>query len=230
MVLQGIEGHPLPQPAQNPASPFLSLAGGLDVRRIGGFVLPLPPWEVSAQHREAASALPTSAGLRAEVESSVPTVIVMVVVIFVLRWLVMTFIITPAGQRLLPANNGHDREKTLARFESAGWEALWYTCSSMYGLHVYQQEDWSCWPTTNFWVGWPMQSFEPRFRFYYLIGLAFYTQALLALLLLDKPRSDYWEYLIHHLVTIFLLSVSFYTRIHRCAQYSYSVCSGFVAI
>jgi hypothetical protein len=219
MVLQGVDGHPLPQPTQNPESPFLSLAGGLDIRRIGGFVLPLPPWEVSVAHREAASALATTAGLRAEVEASVPTVIVMVAVIFVLRWLVMTFVITPAGQRLLPAND-HRREKTLARFESAGWEALWYSCSCMYGLHVYQQEEWSCWPTTNFWAGWPIQSFEPRFRFYYLIGLAFYTQALLSLLLLDKPRSDFWEYLIHHLVTIFLLSVSFYTRIHRCAYHS----------
>ena len=63
-----------------------------------------------------------------------------------------------------------------------------------------------------------MQSFVPRFKLYYFAGLAFYAQALLSLLLLDKPRSDYWEYLIHHLVTIFLISVSFYTRIHRCAE------------
>ena len=26
---------------------------------------------------------------------------------------------------------------------------------------------------------------------------------------------SYWEYLIHHLVTIFLIGVSFYTRIQR---------------
>ena len=66
-----------------------------------------------------------------------------------------------------------------------------------------------------------MQSFVPRFQLYYFAGLAFYTQALLSLLLLDKPRSDYWEYLIHHLVTIFLISVSFYTRIQRCAATAY---------
>ena len=218
MVLRGIEGHPLPSLTQSPDAPFFSLSGGLDVRRIGGFVLPLPPWEVSARHQQVASALTTSAGLRAEVDSSVPTVVGLVAVIFVLRWAVMTFVITPAGRRLLPAADARQREKTLARFESAGWEALWYTCSCTYGLHVYQQEDWSCWPTTNFWAGWPLQSFEPRFRFYYLVGLAFYTQALLSLLLLDKPRSDFWEYVVHHLVTIFLISVSFYTRIHRCAR------------
>ena len=28
-------------------------------------------------------------------------------------------------------------------------------------------------------------------------------------------RSDYYEYLLHHLVTIFLVAVSFYTRIQR---------------
>ena len=218
MVLRGIEGHPHPSPTQSPEAPFFSFSGGLDVRRIGGSVLLLPSWEVSAQHRQAAAALSTPAGLRAEAWDSVATVIGLVAVVFVLRCVVMTYIITPAGHRLLPVADDHRREKTLARFEGAGWEALWYTCSCMYGLYVYQQEDWSCWPTTNFWVGWPMQSFEPRFRFYYLIGLAFYTQALLALLLLDKPRSDFWEYLVHHVVTIFLISVSFYTRIHRCAH------------
>lgn len=219
MVLGGVEGHPLPNAVQDPEVPFFSLQGGLDPRRIGGFVLPLPAWVVSEKHREAASALATYAGLRAEAESSIPTVIGLVAVIFVFRWLFMTFVITPAGQQLLPPSNDHRRRsKTLARFESAGWEALWYTCSCSYGLWVYLQEDWSCWPTTNFWVGWPMQSFNPQFRFYYLVGLAFYTQALLSLLLLDKPRSDFWEYMIHHVVTIFLIGVSFYTRIQRCAN------------
>lgn len=218
MVLRRIEGHPFPARTQDPEAPFFSLNGGLDVRRIGGFVLPLQQWQVTEQHRQAASALSTVAGLKAEAVSSLPTVLMLVVVIFLLRYFVMTFAITPVGQRLLPAGETHRREKTLARFESAGWEALWYTCSCTYGMWVYQQEDWSCWPTTNFWIGWPMQSFVPRFQLYYFAGLAFYAQALLSLLLLDKPRSDYWEYLIHHLVTIFLISISFYTRIQRCAE------------
>jgi hypothetical protein len=216
MVLAGIEGHPRPSLAQDPAAPFLSLSGGLDVRRIGGSVLPLPAWDVSEKHRQAATALTTQDGLMAEMEATLPAVLGLVAIVFVLRWLIMTWVITPAGRRLIPPG-GHRWEKTLSRFESAGWEALWYTCSCSYGLWVYQQETWSCWPTTNFWEGWPLQSFDPQFRLYYLVGLAFYTQALLSLLLLDKPRSDYWEYLIHHLVTIFLISVSFYTRIQRCA-------------
>jgi len=53
------------------------------------------------------------------------------------------------------------------------------------------------------------------FRGYYLLMLAFYIQALVSLIFLDKPRSDYWEYLLHHLVTIFLIGCSYYTRIHR---------------
>jgi very-long-chain ceramide synthase len=50
---------------------------------------------------------------------------------------------------------------------------------------------------------------------YYFLGLAFYAQALLSLLLFDEPRSDYLEYLLHHLVTIFLIAVSYHTRIQR---------------
>lgn len=36
----------------------------------------------------------------------------------------------------------------------------------------------SVWPTSNIWAGWPLQPFGPLFRGYYLLGLAFYTQAL----------------------------------------------------
>ena len=88
-------------------------------------------------------------------------------------------------------------------------------CSSGFGLHVYQQERWSVWPTTNFWIEWPLQDFGPPFRLYYEISLAFYLSALLSLLLLDAPRSDFVQYLLHHVVTIFLIAVSFYTRIQR---------------
>jgi hypothetical protein len=34
-------------------------------------------------------------------------------------------------------------------------------------------------------------------------------QALVSLLFFDPPRSDFYEYLLHHLVTIFLIWTSF---------------------
>ena len=68
---------------------------------------------------------------------------------------------------------------------------------------------------TQIWDQWPLQPISTAFRGYYLLMLAFYIQALVSLIFIDKPRSDYWEYLLRHLVTIFLIGCSYYTRIYR---------------
>ena len=197
---------------QDAAEPF----GALDWRRIGGAVLELPPWDVTEQHRSAAAALSTGDGVLAELRAVGPTVAGLTLLILLLRWALTRLVLVPLGERLVPPSAAPGRrQKTLARFQAAAWEALWYSCSSGFGLHVYQQERWSVWPTTNFWIEWPLQDFGPPFRLYYEISLAFYLSALLSLLLLDAPRSDFVQYLLHHLVTIFLIAVSFYTRIQR---------------
>eukprot|EP01047_Picozoa_sp_COSAG01_P072388 COSAG01_NODE_11498_length_1921_cov_4.789243_2_plen_309_part_00 len=216
MVLRGIEGHPFPDTSQDAGASFWS--GALDGRRVTGRVLLLPEWEVTPAHSAAAANLGSAHGIVAALLSDGPIVLGLVAVIFVFRWLVLTLLLAPAGRRLVPPGpTTAARSKTLSRFHSAGWEAIFYTLSSACGLFVLAREsfEWSVWPTSNIWVGWPLQTFDGVFQAYYLLGLAFYFQALLSLLLLDDPRSDFLEYLLHHLVTIFLIAVSYHTRIVR---------------
>ena len=167
MVLTGVEGHPPPSLTQDPTAPFASLSGGLDVRRIAGSVLPLPAWDVTDAHRSSAAALTTSAAVQSELREILPVVLALIALIFVLRYLIMSFVVTPLGRALIPpppAGGKYSVEKTLTLFETAGWEAVWYTCSCCYGFYVYQRESWSCWPTSNFWVDWPLQSFDKQFK------------------------------------------------------------------
>jgi len=194
------------------------LTGALDYRRIAGRVLQLPDYEFTKEHADAAAEIGTRDGLLRGLRSDGPTILGLIVGVFIFRWLVTKILIKPVAEYYIPINSEQqpkDRAKAISKFVCSGWEAVFYTLSASFGLFVLAQEEWTIWPSTNFWVDWPLQPFSPLFQSYYLVGLAFYTQALLSLLLLDEPRSDYVEYLLHHLVTVFLIAASFYTRIQR---------------
>jgi len=70
--------------------------------------------------------------------------------------------------------------------------------------------------TTLFWIEWPHHSFPRAAQFYYASQLSFYILALLLLPL--NPRMKYKDLpllICHHIVTIFLISCSFYLRFQR---------------
>jgi len=224
MVRAGIPGHPFPVTTQSPALSFWQ--GGLDYNRITGHVLKLPAWEVTEAHLQRVAKMHTVAGLMDDLYVVVPIVIALMSFICVFRYSIMRFVLTPLGTKCIPPASAkkfkslEDRKAresdTLTRFENAGWEFIFYSLSACIGLFVYSQEtDWSIWPSTQLWTDWPLQSSESLLQKYFLLGLSFYGQALLSLIFYDKPRSDYFEMLLHHLVTIFLIAVSYYVRIER---------------
>jgi len=211
---------------QSPSASFLE--GALDYRRISGNVLKMPTWEVTELHRSTAAELVTIQGALNECERSLPIILGLMLMVWAFRSTVMTTLITPLGKLMIPIPTrplvrkgrptlsvDQQRAKTQGLFENSGWECVFYLVSTCIGFYVYSQEEWSVWPSTQIWDQWPLQPMSTAFRGYYLLMLAFYIQALVSLIFLDKPRSDYWEYLLHHLVTIFLIGCSYYTRIHR---------------
>lgn len=217
--------HPSPDPVQDPSLSFYD--GAFDYRRVLGRVLPLPKWEVTDDHANLAASIRTKEFFLSELQHFGPTLLILILAVFVGRTIIMKAIVTPIGKSCLPTplkviyrkgrklTPKQQKEKTLNLFECSAWEALFYTGSATFGIYVMSQEDWTIFPTTNIWFNWPLQEVSELFRTYYLLGLAFYIQALLSLLFFDKPRSDYWEYFLHHIVTIFLIGISFYTRIYR---------------
>jgi hypothetical protein len=228
MVYLGMEGsiHPFPSLTQSAGTSFV--AGALDVGRISGTVLKMPAWEVTELHRSTAAEIVTRQGALKECQRSLPIILGLMVMVWAFRLAVMSAVITPLGKWLLPTPTKplvrkgrptlsveQQRTKTLHLFENSGWEMVFYLISASMGLYVYSQEEWTVWPSTQIWVQWPLQPMSTAFRGYYLLMLAFYIQALVSLIFIDKPRSDYMEYLLHHLVTIFLIGCSYYTRIHR---------------
>jgi acyl-CoA-dependent ceramide synthase len=59
-------------------------------------------------------------------------------------------------------------------------------------------------------LGWPYITFEPIYKYYYLISMGFHISQLVSQLALeDWSRSDFVEMTLHHAVTVYLFGFSY---------------------
>lgn len=193
-------------PIQDPHGSTMQM---FDPRRLFGRVLALPKeFEWTQQHTETLDRMTT---LDAFEWDTLAHVCIAVVAITLFRFALRPIVSIVA--RMAGVNTSD--EVMMSRFETSSWETVYYWCSITLGMYVYVNEDWTVWPTTNIWMGWPLQPLSDAFRCYYLLGLAFYSQALFALFFIDKRRKDFLQYLIHHVVTILLITLSYQAKAYR---------------
>ncbi|CAJ0957627.1 unnamed protein product, partial [Mesorhabditis belari] len=88
----------------------------------------------------------------------------------------------------------------------SGGFASFYTFSWIYGLIILWEKPW-LWNVKESWIGYPFHTVDRSVWWYYMIETSFYYSLLLSAFF-DVKRSDFWELIIHHFVTIGLLSVS----------------------
>mmetsp|Transcript_7059 Transcript_7059/g.10559 ORF Transcript_7059/g.10559 Transcript_7059/m.10559 type:complete len:386 (-) Transcript_7059:192-1349(-) len=107
------------------------------------------------------------------------------------------------------------QNKKMVKFIEASWRFIFYTAFCIMGyytLFVPTPVPWVL-RTEDHWTGWPMQPVYPMVKYYYLVELGAYFHQLLWT---DVSRSDSLEMIIHHIVTIFLIVLSYlcnFTRI-----------------
>eukprot|EP01028_Stygiella_incarcerata_P013059 TRINITY_DN8111_c0_g1_i1.p1 TRINITY_DN8111_c0_g1~~TRINITY_DN8111_c0_g1_i1.p1 ORF type:complete len:306 (+),score=53.11 TRINITY_DN8111_c0_g1_i1:187-1104(+) len=94
--------------------------------------------------------------------------------------------------------------------------SAYYVFALVIGLSVYLADEWSVWenPALMF-VNYPAQPFRPYVRLYLLMELAFYIHALIYTLRFDARRSDWNQFIIHHISTVLLTGCAYYLRQHR---------------
>jgi hypothetical protein len=92
----------------------------------------------------------------------------------------------------------------------------YYMAALAAGLTVYLTGDWSLFgDPEQMFVNYPAQPFRPYVRVYMLMELAFYIHALIYTLRFDARRSDWNQFIIHHVSTILLTGCAYYFRQHR---------------
>jgi len=104
--------------------------------------------------------------------------------------------------------------KEAKKFSESCWKVLFYFPSWLAGvLLLYEGE---FWPDTSLcWRNYPYISMSWYFQLYYLGELGFYFHSLYAHLFLEVKRSDYWQLLAHHVVTIGLIYFSYQAKFYR---------------
>lgn len=117
----------------------------------------------------------------------------------------MQCILRPIGIK-----HGITKKGKIARFMEQSYTASYYALFAPYGLYIMYHTPIWYFNTKAFWEGYPHLTHTADFKTYYLLQAAFWTQQAIVLLLqLEKPRKDYKELVLHHIVTIALIALSY---------------------
>jgi very-long-chain ceramide synthase len=96
------------------------------------------------------------------------------------------------------------------RFMEQVYTAMYFSVFGPFGLYVMSQGSLWYFNTTAMFEGFPHRSHEGVFKAYYLLQASYWSQqAIVLMLLLEKPRKDFKELVLHHIITLALIFLSY---------------------
>ncbi|CAI4228143.1 unnamed protein product [Auanema sp. JU1783] len=102
---------------------------------------------------------------------------------------------------------GFARNSRPKRVLECFWRFSYYLMAFIYGCIVLWDKSW-LWDVKECWIGYPFHPVPNSIWWYYTIETSFYYSLLIASAFIDVRRSDFWQLIIHHFVTIGLLATS----------------------
>ncbi|CAJ0559798.1 unnamed protein product, partial [Mesorhabditis spiculigera] len=101
---------------------------------------------------------------------------------------------------------GFARNTRQKRVLECFWRFSFYTAAWIYGIFVLWDKPW-LWDVKECWIGYPFHEIPRSVWWYYTLEATFYYSLLLGAFF-DVRRSDFWQLIFHHVVTLGLLSAS----------------------
>eukprot|EP00630_Chrysocystis_fragilis_P004112 CAMPEP_0197400150 /NCGR_PEP_ID=MMETSP1165-20131217/16410_1 /TAXON_ID=284809 /ORGANISM="Chrysocystis fragilis, Strain CCMP3189" /LENGTH=323 /DNA_ID=CAMNT_0042926197 /DNA_START=18 /DNA_END=989 /DNA_ORIENTATION=+ len=137
--------------------------------------------------------------------------LVFVVGLFAFNWAFRLLVVQPVARVLLGAGSS---ERVLAgrvaKFSQAAMEAVFYGSFTLVGAAIVPAQPW-IWPSKHWWIGFSTGEhsiMRDDLRCYYLLYGARYAQGTLTVLL-EPKRKDFVEMVLHHLVTVAVVAISY---------------------
>ncbi|KAH8801656.1 TLC domain-containing protein [Xylogone sp. PMI_703] len=97
-----------------------------------------------------------------------------------------------------------------SRFMEQTYTALYFGILGPAGLYVMSRTPVWYFNMAGMYEGFPHRTHEAVFKFYYLFQAAYWAQQAIVLMLgMEKPRKDFKELVGHHIVTLFLIGLSY---------------------
>ncbi|GAB7339575.1 hypothetical protein MBLNU457_6179t1 [Dothideomycetes sp. NU457] len=105
---------------------------------------------------------------------------------------------------------GIEKRAKQSRFMEQFYTAVYFGIFGPFGLYVMSRTPVWYFNTTGMMEGFPHRTHEAAFKAYYLLQGSYWAQqGIVLVLLLEKPRKDFKELVLHHLVTLTLIWCSY---------------------
>lgn len=115
--------------------------------------------------------------------------------------------------------DSNERRKKIVKFKESAWKCLCSFSVEAFALYVTYKEPWFK-DTRSFWLGpgdqvWPDQKIKLKMKGMYMFVGGLNVYAFFALFFWETRRSDFKVMLVHHIVTSFLIILSYVFRFAR---------------
>ncbi|POY76456.1 hypothetical protein BMF94_0657 [Rhodotorula taiwanensis] len=128
-----------------------------------------------------------------------------IIVFSFLRQSVTEYLVRPLARNL-----GLKTESKVQRFMEQAYAVVYFSTSGAFGLYVMSRQDSWWYQTEHFWLKYPHWRMDGALKSYYLLQFSYWLQQMIILVMgLEKPRSDFTELVIHHIVTLWLVGWSY---------------------
>lgn len=112
--------------------------------------------------------------------------------------------------RPLSRHYGLKSRSKQARFMEQMYTAIYFAPMGLFGLYVMRRTPVWYFNTRGMYELFPHKTHESVVKFYYLFQAAYWAQqAIVLLLVMEKPRRDFKELVGHHIVTLTLIALSY---------------------
>ena len=96
------------------------------------------------------------------------------------------------------------------RFMEQFYTAMYFAIFGPFGMFVMSRTPVWYFNTAGMYEGFPHRAHEAYFKTYYLLQASYWAQqSLVMLLMLEKPRKDFKELVLHHIITLSLIGLSY---------------------
>lgn len=128
-----------------------------------------------------------------------------------LREFVMQCILKPGASWV-----GLKKRAKIHRFMEQSYSIFYYGLSGPFGLYVMYHSDLWLFRTDTMYLTYPDKDLDHLFKVFFLGQAAFWAQqSVLLILQVEKPRKDFKELVLHHIVTMLLIWSSYVFHFHK---------------